>query len=69
MSAANQSNKDIFKARETMNQARNEKQKAVLLKEAVRLSTQRFRRAAEQSRKECDRAADLQSKSAARKRS
>ncbi len=69
MTAADQSAEDISKARETMNQARNEKQKAVLLREAVRLGTQRFQRNAEKARRECERAQGLQSKRAARKRS
>ncbi len=69
MRAADNSPEDICKARETMNQARNEKQKAVLLREAIRLGRERFLRAAEKIRQECDRAQDLQSKRAARKRS
>ncbi len=49
----------LSKARETVNQSRNEKQKAMLLREAARLGSLRYQRNAEESRKECDRAHDL----------
>lgn len=50
-----------------VDQVRNEKQKAVLLSEAARLSQQRSSQAVEQSRKLCGQAQDLQSRLRTRK--
>ncbi len=68
MSPADSHVEDISHSRHLKDQARNEKQKAVLLREAARISQQRVLRTARENRKQCDRAAQsLASRRPARK--
>ncbi len=59
---------NIEQVRKAMDAARNEKQKAVLLREAVRLAKERFWHAANESRKPWEEPQSLRSRRSRRKK-